>query len=424
MNLNKSTNPRTTEPLPPYLLENPLNAQKPNNVIGASVEPVKLNAKQRKKQEKKAARLAEEALQAAQQQQEQQQMRKESLDETCSVATTTSTATSKAQLPPTKVKLSKKEAKKAAAKAKNEPKVEEIVQMTRNITLEEPPRSKPSVKAKAEIVVPKKERRRVKTTKFEYADPQYAKNKFDVLNMDDDDFESESDDDNANESVSPSWRARSSTAESNKYSRDSSFTTVQKTRAEKAKAQKQASEAWNREAKAALAAKAAGSSTSFTVRPQSPYVRDRAPPQPIEIQLTKKQLKKMAQQQTRLAAQQAATAANAPKPTASNSSSNASQSMAQTLKNSMQKLSLNDDTTIELVREQQRTAAVGTVGPPNPSVSIIDQLSRGIQMEGLTLPPGITLTRVDPAQAEQIRAKKESIGRVCTFVFSYLCVYL
>lgn len=42
----------------------------------------------------------------------------------------------------------------------------------------------------------------------------------------------------------------------------------------------------------------------------------------------------------------------------------------------------------------------------------MDQLSRGVKVEGLTLPPGITLTRVDPTTAEGIRAKKEAISRV------------
>lgn len=46
------------------------------------------------------------------------------------------------------------------------------------------------------------------------------------------------------------------------------------------------------------------------------------------------------------------------------------------------------------------------------NVSIMEQLNRGVNVEGLTLPPGITLTRVDPNTAEGLRAKKESIGRV------------
>lgn len=42
----------------------------------------------------------------------------------------------------------------------------------------------------------------------------------------------------------------------------------------------------------------------------------------------------------------------------------------------------------------------------------MDQLSRGVNVEGLTLPPGITLTRVDPNKADNLRANKESINRV------------
>lgn len=42
----------------------------------------------------------------------------------------------------------------------------------------------------------------------------------------------------------------------------------------------------------------------------------------------------------------------------------------------------------------------------------MDQLNRGIKVEGLSLPPGITLTRVDAEAAEKIRAQKESIKKV------------
>lgn len=42
----------------------------------------------------------------------------------------------------------------------------------------------------------------------------------------------------------------------------------------------------------------------------------------------------------------------------------------------------------------------------------MDQLNRGVNVDRLMLPPGITLTRVDPATAESLRAKKESIGKV------------
>ena len=42
----------------------------------------------------------------------------------------------------------------------------------------------------------------------------------------------------------------------------------------------------------------------------------------------------------------------------------------------------------------------------------MDQLNRGIKVEGLQLPPGITLTRVDPTRAEQIQRKRDSIERI------------
>ncbi|XP_017039941.1 uncharacterized protein LOC108087192 isoform X2 [Drosophila ficusphila] len=45
----------------------------------------------------------------------------------------------------------------------------------------------------------------------------------------------------------------------------------------------------------------------------------------------------------------------------------------------------------------------------SPNCSIMDQLSRGVQVEHLSLPPGITLTKVDPAKSEQLRQKSESI---------------
>lgn len=42
----------------------------------------------------------------------------------------------------------------------------------------------------------------------------------------------------------------------------------------------------------------------------------------------------------------------------------------------------------------------------------MEQLKRGVNVEGLKLPPGITLTRVDPYTAESVKAKKESISKV------------
>lgn len=50
----------------------------------------------------------------------------------------------------------------------------------------------------------------------------------------------------------------------------------------------------------------------------------------------------------------------------------------------------------------------------------MDQLNRGVKVEGLMLPPGITLTRVDPLSAEGMRAKKEAISRVSSNGFIFL----
>lgn len=48
--------------------------------------------------------------------------------------------------------------------------------------------------------------------------------------------------------------------------------------------------------------------------------------------------------------------------------------------------------------------------PVQPVNSIMDQLSRGIRVEGLRLPPGITLTKVPPSDI--LNSKRESINRV------------
>uniref|UniRef100_A0A1A9WS43 Uncharacterized protein n=1 Tax=Glossina brevipalpis TaxID=37001 RepID=A0A1A9WS43_9MUSC len=46
------------------------------------------------------------------------------------------------------------------------------------------------------------------------------------------------------------------------------------------------------------------------------------------------------------------------------------------------------------------------------NVSIMDQLNRGVQVENLSLPPGITLTKVDPIKSEQLRQKSETIKKL------------
>lgn len=49
-----------------------------------------------------------------------------------------------------------------------------------------------------------------------------------------------------------------------------------------------------------------------------------------------------------------------------------------------------------------------------PTNSIMDQLNRGVKVEGLRLPPGITLTKVSPSNAEtyNVHHKRETINRV------------
>lgn len=57
----------------------------------------------------------------------------------------------------------------------------------------------------------------------------------------------------------------------------------------------------------------------------------------------------------------------------------------------------------------------------------MDQLNRGVNVEGLQLPPGITLTRVNPESANAIRAKRATIDRVrilVVFISSYQFIHL
>lgn len=42
----------------------------------------------------------------------------------------------------------------------------------------------------------------------------------------------------------------------------------------------------------------------------------------------------------------------------------------------------------------------------------MDQLDRGVQVENLSLLPGITLNKVDPSKSELLRAKSDSIKRL------------
>uniref|UniRef100_A0A1I8MIB8 Uncharacterized protein n=1 Tax=Musca domestica TaxID=7370 RepID=A0A1I8MIB8_MUSDO len=72
-----------------------------------------------------------------------------------------------------------------------------------------------------------------------------------------------------------------------------------------------------------------------------------------------------------------------------------------------------------LTEQMQTMRFSGNGGPQqrmhssnNNNVSIMDQLNRGVQVENLSLPPGITLTKVDPIKSEQLRQKSESIKKL------------
>ncbi|KAH8264160.1 hypothetical protein KR038_003883 [Drosophila bunnanda] len=76
-------------------------------------------------------------------------------------------------------------------------------------------------------------------------------------------------------------------------------------------------------------------------------------------------------------------------------------SYASTLTQQMQHLRIGQSSGSSSSSKQQQAKS--------PNCSIMDQLNRGVQVEHLSLPPGITLTKVDPAKSEQLRQKSESI---------------
>ncbi|KAJ6638598.1 Protein FAM193A [Pseudolycoriella hygida] len=222
----------------------------------------------------------------------------------------------------------------------------------------------------------KEERRKVKAPKYEYADPQYKTNKFDVLDLDDDDDYYISEEESVDSGVatltgdtqslrSLPKKTATKAAVSNKNTKQSIPTPPSAPKTEKSKPTKEL--------------------TSQLKKEKSPVE--------VEVQLTKKQRKKLAQQQARLQKQESA---------------KASAAKNDSLTNAMHKLRLNEDTTIELVEDNHVTGCNSV----NSNVSIMDQLNRGIKVEGLMLPPGITLTRVNPATVEANRARMESIARI------------
>ncbi|XP_023294195.2 uncharacterized protein LOC111677329 [Lucilia cuprina] len=102
-----------------------------------------------------------------------------------------------------------------------------------------------------------------------------------------------------------------------------------------------------------------------------------------------------------------ATSAHTQEPAHTNASQNRSY---QALADQMQALRLSGhqvQSTTAAATAQQRQQHINSA-----NVSIMDQLNRGVQVENLSLPPGITLTKVDPIKSEQLRQKSESIKKL------------
>lgn len=201
----------------------------------------------------------------------------------------------------------------------------------RNSVEVEPP-AKLTKDLQLECEVKKEERRKVKAPKYEYADPQYKTNKFDVLDLDDDDDYYISEEESVDSGVTTSTvenpvqqnlkKHPTKVAASNKNSKQSTPTPPPPS----------------------TTAKSEKSKPTKELPSQS---KKEKPPVEVEVQLSKKQKKKLAQQQTRLQNQ-----AN-PKSSVSKGSDS--------LSSAMHKLRLNDDTTIELVKENHGTAGCNAV---------------------------------------------------------------
>lgn len=243
----------------------------------------------------------------------------------------------------------------------------------------------------------KKEKKKIK---YEYADPNYKINKFDLLVDDDDDddeyyLESSSEEEVVEpvpvvvkpvapvkqEPVAPAVKSMTSKAtkaakESENKKATGAKTTAMKT--EKSNSKEKTLQAPQKTAK---------------VEPAPIPAAPVQPPTPELPILSKRQQKKLLQKQKQ-EARVAFESANA-------------DSAAKSLTDSMAKLHMNADTAMLYGRDNSSTSIQGGY-----NVSIMDQLNRGVNVERLTLPPGITLTRVDAATAEGLRAKKQTIDKL------------
>lgn len=200
--------------------------------------------------------------------------------------------------------------------------VEPLIKLTKDLQLE--------CEAK------KEERRKVKAPKYEYADPQYKTNKFDVLDMDDDDDYYISEEESVDSGVTTSTVDNQSQQNQQNSKKIPTKVTV-----------------LNKNAKQSIPTppppSAVKAEKTKPVKELPVQVKkEKSPPVVAEVPLSKKQKKKLAQQQARQQNQGSA------KP---------SVSKGDTLSSAMHKLRLNDDTTIELVKENHGTAGCNAVRP-------------------------------------------------------------
>lgn len=280
----------------------------------------------------------------------------------------------------------------------------------------------------------KKEKKKVKAPKYEYADPNYKVNKFDLLDLDDDEdyyLETSSDDE---DSVTNVVAAKPFLSSKNSVAKAQASKSTKENQPINDASKKTSITSTNSKSSAVKAEKPSAKEKATPLNQKSQNIATPALPtvsvnskaQELEG-LSKKQKKKKLVEHQRQEVKESI-----------DNSVNKAEKMAKSLNDSMSRLHLNSDTTIELVKDTKQYGNQVWLNKKTllpmifflmrvymylmkyfyfyekgaVNVSIMDQLNRGVKVEGLMLPPGITLTRVDPSTAESLRAKKESIGMV------------
>lgn len=248
---------------------------------------------------------------------------------------------------------------------------------------QEKEQSKKQIPIKPEKVE-KPKKKAEKPVKYDYIDPEFQLNKFGCLAINDDDDDEEQPQHSSGDEQRPEVKMPAKKLSKEKQNQLN-------------KNNKQSSES-------VVVSKKKGAEVKKEVTVIKPPVVVAAP-MPV-VELTKKQRKKLAQKEKKLLGENKPVEENDPISRAVQKA----EKMADSLTSSMKKLHLNADTTIELINRNRGNNRIDLNLTNN--VSIMDQLNRGIRVEGLQLPPGITLTRVDPAKAEQIQRKRDSIERI------------